>query len=189
VQPEGVLKGLDFGFLHLLYLASHKLYVLSVFLGLVEYAPVAVQQQVRLLLLPETLGVAAHRYDGARRRKFCAEGGIGQRKPGALHRYSGYLREGREDKAAGHGPLPINVYVLEVALQQFPELRDVHLVPPSDASAVALVGVGLLIRGRDDEHPVLPQDSLDLPHQIFRMLQIFDYPEGNDDIEVAFGIR
>ncbi len=72
MQPEGVSEGLDLGLLHLLYLASHKFYVLGVFLTLVEYAPVAVQQQVGLLIPPGAFGIAAHRYNRAGRRRSCA---------------------------------------------------------------------------------------------------------------------
>ncbi len=110
-----------------------------------------------------------------------------QRRSGDLHRRTGYLSGDRKDKAAGHGSLPIKLHVPEVALQQLPKLHDVHPSTPVDALAIA--GVGLLVRGGDDERCVLLQDALDLRDQIFRMLQVVDNPEGHHDIEVAFGVR
>ncbi len=75
----------------------------------------------------------------------------------------------------------------EVALQQLAELGDVHLSPAVGASA--LVGVGLLIQGGDDEQPVLLQDPPGFHHQVFRTLQVLDHPEGHHDVEVVFGVR
>jgi hypothetical protein len=103
--------------LHPLYLVSHKLHVLGAIFAFVEYAAIAVQQQVRLFLMPEGFRVATHGYDGASYRRFCAEVGVDKRRAGTLYQRAGYLLGGRKDDAAGHGPVPVNVYAPEVALQ------------------------------------------------------------------------
>ncbi len=94
--PDGLHEGLHLGLLHLFYLAQHKLHVLGQVLALLEYAPVAVQKQVRsllfllLLFLPEGFD-AANGYDRAGPRVRClseaGEAGLGQREPPNLHRH------------------------------------------------------------------------------------------------------
>src|SRR5215216_1204515 len=73
---EGILKSLGLTLLHLSYLASQELHILGAILALVEYASITVQQQVRLLLLPEGLGATAHGNNGASRRGFLTQVGI-----------------------------------------------------------------------------------------------------------------
>ena len=83
MNPVGILKSLDLCFLHELYLASQELHIFGAILALVEDASVTVQQQARLFLLPEDFSIAAHRYDGAERRRFRLQTRAKER--GALH--------------------------------------------------------------------------------------------------------
>ncbi len=92
VELEGILKSLDLGFSwHSLNLLTQELDVLGTILALIEYTPVAVQQQVWSHFFLGAFDVAAHCNDGTGLRRLRANMGIGQDKPGALDRCAGYL--------------------------------------------------------------------------------------------------
>ena len=102
VELEGILESLDLCFLHSLYFLTQELDVLGTILALIEYTPVAVQQQVWSHFFLGAFDVAAHCYDGAGLRRLRANKGVGQDKPGTLDRCAGYLLGSRKDEAASN---------------------------------------------------------------------------------------
>src|SRR5918995_2736781 len=77
--------------------------------------------------------------------------------------------------------MSVDLCAFEVLLQQLPEFGNVYTSP--------VVGMRPFVRGGEDEYPVMLEDSPGFSHQTIRLLQVFDYPQGHNYVELILGIR